>query len=44
MGFNVYQLDADDDNWKEKVIARVEEIRKKEEAACDSSVTKNVVR
>ena len=29
-GFNVYQLDADDDNWKDKVIARADEIRKHE--------------
>ena len=31
MGFNVYQLDADDDSWKEKVIARADEIRRREE-------------
>lgn len=31
MGFNVYQLDAQDDNWKEKVIARADEIRRREE-------------
>ena len=31
MGFNVYQLEADDDNWKEKVIARADEIRRREE-------------
>ena len=30
-GFNVFQLDADDDNWKEKVIARANEIRRREE-------------
>lgn len=29
-GFNVYQLDAQDDNWKEKIIERAEIIRKKE--------------
>lgn len=33
MGFNVYQLDAQDDNWKEKVIARANEIRRREEQA-----------
>ena len=33
MGFNVYQLDAQDDNWKEKVIARAAEIRRREEQA-----------
>ena len=33
MGFNVYQLDAQDDNWKEKVIARADEIRRREEQA-----------
>ena len=26
-GYNVYQLDAEDDEWKEKIIARAEEIR-----------------
>ena len=25
-GFNTYKLDADDDNWKDKIIARAEEI------------------
>lgn len=29
-GFNVYQLEAQDDDWKEKIIARVYEIKKKE--------------
>lgn len=28
-GFNVFQLDAQDDDWKEKIIARVEQIRLK---------------
>lgn len=28
-GFNVYQLDAQDDQWKEKIIERAEEIRKR---------------
>ena len=28
-GFEAYQLDAPDDEWKEKVIARAEEIRKR---------------
>lgn len=28
-GFDVYQLDAQDDDWKEKVIARAEQIRKR---------------
>ena len=27
-GFRTYQLDAQDDNWKEKIIARAEQIRK----------------
>ena len=27
-GFKAYQLDAQDDDWKEKIIARAEEIRK----------------
>ena len=29
-GYNTYQLEADDDNWKEKIIARAEEIRNRE--------------
>lgn len=28
-GFNVYQLNAQDDDWKEKILARVEQIREK---------------
>ena len=28
-GFEAYQLDAQDDDWKEKVIARAEEIRRR---------------
>ena len=28
-GYNTYQLDAEDDNWKEKIIERAEEIRKR---------------
>ena len=28
-GFEAYQLDAQDDEWKEKVIARAEEIRRR---------------
>ena len=28
-GFNVYQLNAQDDNWQEKIIERVNEIRAK---------------
>ena len=28
-GFDTYQLDADDDEWKEKIIARAEEVKKK---------------
>ena len=28
-GFDVFQLDAQDDDWKEKVIARAEQIRKR---------------
>ena len=27
-GFRTYQLEAQDDDWKEKIIARAEEIRK----------------
>ena len=33
LGFNVFQLDAQDDNWKEKVIVRADEIRRREEQA-----------
>ncbi|MBQ8679368.1 MAG: HAD family hydrolase [Treponema sp.] len=29
MGFEAYQLDAPDDQWKEKVIAKAEEVKKK---------------
>ena len=29
-GYNVYQLEAQDDEWKEKILARAEEIRKRE--------------
>lgn len=29
-GFNVYQLNAHDDDWKEKIMERVEQIKKKE--------------
>lgn len=29
-GFNVYQLDADDDEWKEKILARVAQIKSKQ--------------
>ncbi len=29
-GYNSYQLDAPDDEWKEKIIARAEEIRRRE--------------
>lgn len=32
-GYNVYQLDAQDDDWKEKIIARAEDIRNREAAA-----------
>ena len=28
-GFDAYQLDAQDDDWKEKVLARAEEIKKR---------------
>ena len=28
-GFDAYQLDAQDDEWKEKVIARAEEVKRK---------------
>ena len=28
-GFDAYQLNADDDGWKEKVIAKAEEVKKK---------------
>lgn len=27
-GYNTYQLEAEDDNWKEKIIERAEQIRK----------------
>jgi hypothetical protein len=30
-GFDAYQLEADDDDWKEKVIARADEVKKKKE-------------
>ncbi|AOZ95404.1 hypothetical protein bhn_I0370 [Butyrivibrio hungatei] len=30
-GFNTYQLEAQDDDWKDKIIARAEEIRGKSE-------------
>ncbi len=29
-GYNVYQLEAQDDEWKEKIIARADEIRRRE--------------
>ena len=29
-GYNAYQLNAQDDEWKEKIIAKAEEIRKRE--------------
>ena len=29
-GFNAYQLDAQDDEWEEKIIARAEQIKKNE--------------
>ncbi len=32
-GFEAYQLDAQDDDWKEKVIARAEEIKKRSVSA-----------
>lgn len=28
-GFEAFQLDADDDSWKEKVIERAEEVKRK---------------
>ena len=28
-GFDAYQLDAEDEEWKEKVIAKAEEVKKK---------------
>ena len=31
-GFDVFQLNAQDDNWEEKILERVEKIRKKESA------------
>lgn len=31
-GFNVYQLEAQDDDWKEKILERVYQIRKMEKA------------
>ena len=30
-GFDVFQLDAEDDEWKEKILGRVEKIRQKNE-------------
>ena len=27
-GFRTYQLDAQDDDWKEKIIARADEVKK----------------
>ena len=30
-GFEAFQLEADDDDWKEKVIARADEVRKRRE-------------
>lgn len=30
-GFDVFQLDAEDDDWKEKILERVEKIRQKNE-------------
>lgn len=29
-GYNAYQLNAQDDDWKEKIIAKAEEIRRRE--------------
>lgn len=29
MGFDAYQLDAQDDEWKEKIIAKAEEVKRK---------------
>lgn len=29
-GYNVYQLNAQDDDWREKIIKRVEQIRRRE--------------
>ncbi|MCR5735599.1 MAG: HAD family hydrolase [Lachnospiraceae bacterium] len=29
-GFNVYQLEAQDDDWEEKIVKRAEEIKKRE--------------
>ena len=29
-GYNVYQLEAQDDDWKEKIIARAEQIRRRD--------------
>ncbi|MCR5118859.1 MAG: HAD family hydrolase [Lachnospiraceae bacterium] len=29
-GYNVYQLEAQDDDWKEKILARADEIRKRD--------------
>ena len=31
-GYNVYQLNAQDDGWKEKIIERAVQIRKREKA------------
>ena len=29
LGFEAYQLDAQDDEWKEKIIAKAEEVKRK---------------
>ena len=35
-GFSAYQLNAQDDNWAEKIIHRAQEIRDKEQRALDA--------
>ena len=40
-GYRAYQLNAQDDDWKEKIIARAEEIKAFEEKEKDSSMKKN---
>ena len=37
-GFEAYQLDAQDDDWKDKIIARADEIRRRKELYENQSV------
>ncbi len=36
-GFDVYQLNAQDDNWTEKILVRLEQIKKRSRSANDES-------